>query len=303
MNATKGRNKPESASSLAAGQVLEIQRTFTQADFDRFAVLSGDDNPIHVDPAFASRTRFGRTVAHGMLLYSAVEAAQGRLAPALASLSQTLKYPTPTYAGEPVRIRLEVTAVDFVRGLTTVATTVVRPDGTIGLEGEALLGSPQFRTSADPTGAGAGMPGHAPPGGLRRRAELRRSFNLAELAEYAELADGLTMAAVPGGLLGSLFSCLLGTRLPGPGTNYLKQRLDFHRSAHPMQELAASVEVIRVRPDKRLANLSTLCTTGVGEVICSGEALVLVSDLDSVTRSEAAGGSRAHSTFTEENRP
>jgi len=44
--------------------------TPTQADFDAFAAVSGDDNPIHVDPEFSAHTRFGRTVAHGMLLYS-----------------------------------------------------------------------------------------------------------------------------------------------------------------------------------------------------------------------------------------
>jgi acyl dehydratase len=40
------------------------------AEFDAFARLSGDDNPIHVDPDFSSRTRFGRTVSHGMLIYA-----------------------------------------------------------------------------------------------------------------------------------------------------------------------------------------------------------------------------------------
>ena len=49
-----------------------IRRTFSQSDFDRFAALSGDDNPIHVDPEFAARSKFGRTVAHGMFLYGNV---------------------------------------------------------------------------------------------------------------------------------------------------------------------------------------------------------------------------------------
>ena len=47
--------KPGSTATL-------VRRTFAQRDFDRFAALSGDDNPIHVDAAFAARTRFGRTV-------------------------------------------------------------------------------------------------------------------------------------------------------------------------------------------------------------------------------------------------
>jgi acyl dehydratase len=300
------RSELAPAAPLAVGQVLEIQRSFSQADFDRFARLSGDDNPIHVDPAFASRTRFGRIVAHGMLLYSAVEAALSRLAPALASISQTLKFPNPTYAGEPVCIRLEVTALDSASGLATIATSVIRPDGAAGLEGEAVLGLPERLSSVGYGGAGQA----APNGSDAPWAELQRSFSLAELAEYASLASGLStgevamgLPTIAGGLLGSLFSCLLGTQLPGKGTNYLKQRLEFHLPAHPMQALVARVQVIRVRPDKHLVNLSTLCTTVAGEVICNGEALVLVSDLASVVMSNAAGGSRAHSILMEENRP
>ena len=54
------------------GKIVTSSRTFTQADFDQFAALSGDDNPIHVDPDYAATTRFGSTVAHGMLLYGVI---------------------------------------------------------------------------------------------------------------------------------------------------------------------------------------------------------------------------------------
>ena len=35
-----------------------VERVLTQDEFDAFAKLSGDDNPIHVDPDFSARTRF-----------------------------------------------------------------------------------------------------------------------------------------------------------------------------------------------------------------------------------------------------
>ncbi|NDJ34144.1 MAG: hypothetical protein GYB64_05715, partial [Chloroflexi bacterium] len=63
---------PSGRANAVIGTVIERKRTFTQADFDLFAELSGDDNPIHVDPTFSARTRFGRTAAHGMMLYSMV---------------------------------------------------------------------------------------------------------------------------------------------------------------------------------------------------------------------------------------
>ncbi len=49
-----------------------MTRIVTQRDFDRFAALSRDDNPIHCDPVFARGTHFGATVAHGMFLYGMI---------------------------------------------------------------------------------------------------------------------------------------------------------------------------------------------------------------------------------------
>lgn len=82
---------------------IALERTFAQADFDAFARLSGDDNPIHVDPQYAARTRFGRTVAHGAMLYAILRAIAGRLAPGARQLAQEITFPAPTYAGEPMR--------------------------------------------------------------------------------------------------------------------------------------------------------------------------------------------------------
>ena len=96
--------------------------------------------------------------------------------------------------------------------------------------------------------------------------------------EYATQV-GFAGAIVPGSLLGGLFSYLLGTRLPGRGTNYLKQRLVFPAPAYPDEELTAEVEIVRLRPEKELVNLRTVCTNPAGEVVCEGEALVLVKDV------------------------
>src|SRR5579884_3514029 len=93
---------------VEAGRVFVESRTFSQSDFDRFARLSGDVNPIHVDPQFAAGTRFGRTVAHGMLLYAAVCGVLGRALPGAMQLSQDLMFTTQTYADEEVTIRLEI---------------------------------------------------------------------------------------------------------------------------------------------------------------------------------------------------
>jgi acyl dehydratase len=76
-----------------------------------------------------------------------------------------------------------------------------------------------------------------------------------------------------------LFSCLLGTQLPGRGTNWLKQRFAFLAPVYPDQELTAQVRIDRLRPEKELVNLRTWVTAPGGGLVCDGEALVWVSDL------------------------
>jgi acyl dehydratase len=130
---------------MGVGRVVTVKHTFSQEDFDRFAVLSGDDNPIHVDPEFSSRTRFGRTVAHGMLLYSSICMVLGTQfpGPCTIQLEQDLKFTTPTYAGEEVTIRLEVISFQPEERLMELKTQVERPDGSLGLEGRTLVRLPR----------------------------------------------------------------------------------------------------------------------------------------------------------------
>jgi acyl dehydratase len=285
---------------LQVGQVECIRRTFSQSDFDRFAALSGDDNPIHVDPEFSARTKFGRTVAHGMFLYSTVCGLLGtRLpGPGAVQVEQELMFPTATPTGEEVEIRVEVTAVQQAESLADLTTVVIRPDGSAGLQGRTLVRLPN---AAGLPGPASVAPTPAVPDSqsfkgmeLGQSAGTVRTFTNTELDEYADLTgdtnpiitnegyaqgQGLEGRLVPGGLLGGLFSYLLGTRLPGPGTNYLKQQLRFPNPAYTGQELTARVEIVRLRSKKQLVNLSTVCADPSGRIVCYGEALVLVSDV------------------------
>ncbi|PVB61782.1 MaoC/PaaZ C-terminal domain-containing protein [Labrenzia sp. 011] len=108
-----------------------------QADFDAFADLSGDDNPIHVDPAFSARTRFGRTVSHGMLLYTRVFARLQALYPGRAHRVQTLMFPNPAYADEELTISFSENPQQPDRILIEVARSA---DGAVTLSGTCDLG-------------------------------------------------------------------------------------------------------------------------------------------------------------------
>ncbi len=117
---------------------------------------------------------------------------------------------------------------------------------------------------------------------LGQFAEVTRTYSSADLADFEAQAglDGANeISTVPGPLIGALFSYLLGVKLPGRGTNYLKQEMRFLEPANPGEALTARVTVSRLRPEKHLVDLETVCTSDSGKTICEGRALVYVEDV------------------------
>ena len=112
-----------------------ITRIWTpqQSEFDAFAQLSGDDNPIHVSPEFAAATKFGRTVSHGMLIYAQLEALALSNDPDCSLTELDLKFPNPCFANEPVCLTVRVddqtitlTAARSADGLAVLTGSAVR---------------------------------------------------------------------------------------------------------------------------------------------------------------------------------
>jgi acyl dehydratase len=87
--------------------MLQQVRTLTQADLDAFASLSGDANPIHIDPAFAARSTFGRTVAHGAMLTAILRALAAPMITDRAVIQLAAMFPAPTFADEPIQFTAE----------------------------------------------------------------------------------------------------------------------------------------------------------------------------------------------------
>lgn len=110
-------------------------------------------------------------------------------------------------------------------------------------------------------------------------ASISRSYSGADLEQFAQLSGSAVPATIPEPLIAALFSYLLGVKLPGPGTNYLKQELKFLAQASPDIELTARVEITRLRPDKHLVDLWSSCTDANGVLICEGRSLVKARDV------------------------
>lgn len=110
-------------------------------------------------------------------------------------------------------------------------------------------------------------------------ARLSRRFSAREVAAYASLCGALEGSVVPEPLIGALWSCLLGTQLPGVGTVYLQQDSRFREMARIDETLTAEVEITRIRPEKKLADLQTTCRNAKGALIAEGRALVYIGGL------------------------
>src|SRR3990170_3459328 len=88
----------EAVLGVKVGDRAEFEKTVTAEDVQRFADVSGDTNPLHRDPAYAAKTRFGQCIAHGMLSAGFISAALGtKLAPncCVIYLSQSLRFLRP----------------------------------------------------------------------------------------------------------------------------------------------------------------------------------------------------------------
>jgi 3-hydroxybutyryl-CoA dehydratase len=125
---------------LHLGAEVSLTRTVTLDDIKRFAEVSGDFNPIHLDEAFAATTMFKKRIAQGALVASYISAVFGMKMPGPGAIyvSQTLNFRAPVYIGDEVTAKVRVTELIEAkkRGLFHCVCTV---RGKTVLEGEAVL--------------------------------------------------------------------------------------------------------------------------------------------------------------------
>ena len=81
---------------------------------------------------------------------------------------------------------------------------------------------------------------------------------------------------IHGFLSGSLISAVIGNILPGVGTIYLHQEMDFRRPAFTGEKLTAIVTITQIKLDKRILYLDTICCNESDEILIEGKAVVKI---------------------------
>jgi acyl dehydratase len=78
-------------------------------------------------------------------------------------------------------------------------------------------------------------------------------------------------------LTASLISSVLANKLPGEGSIYLGQTLQFVAPVFPGDEVTARVTVTEIREGRGIVKLETICLNQSNEIVIRGEAIVLIS--------------------------
>lgn len=129
--------------SLKVGDVATLTKTITTEDIKKFAEVSGDTNPLHLDQEFINnQTTFQNVIVHGAHLNSLVSSLIGTVLPGPGTVvvRQDLHFPSPCYAGETVEVTVNLTSL---RKISTVNFCCLATKGKVVLKGSAQLVLPQ----------------------------------------------------------------------------------------------------------------------------------------------------------------
>ena len=131
----------ENREPLREGEIFEgPSKTLTDAHFLLFSGVTGDVHPLHYDVEYAKATRFGKPVAHGLLLVSltALGASTGReRCEGFVFHEQGCRFLKPAFVGDTLKPRLEVERIwrDGHRLFCRFKTSVVNQHGDALLDG------------------------------------------------------------------------------------------------------------------------------------------------------------------------
>lgn len=125
---------------LEVGLSRSMRRVITDADIEAFGRLSGDHNPIHNDDEYASGTRFGGRIAHGMLSAAFISTVIGMQLPGKGAvyLGQTLRFLAPVRPGDELTVQCTIREIVLERK-RAILDCVCRVGDVQVLKGEAVV--------------------------------------------------------------------------------------------------------------------------------------------------------------------
>ncbi len=127
--------------TIQVGDQAEKTLNITEEMVMKFADITGDHNPIHIDKEFAKKTVFRKPVVHGAFQASLISGLLAEELPGRGSIyaSQTLTFLSPLFVGETLTIQLKVKEKIEAKKQVKIETICKKEDGSITLQGEAFV--------------------------------------------------------------------------------------------------------------------------------------------------------------------
>ena len=127
--------------NLHIGQKIEFTEVISESMVEKFAKLSGDYNPHHMDESYAEKTRFKKRVCHGMLLASLFSRLTGMYLPGKGSLffSQSLNFISPAFIDDKVIVEGEIVKISRSTGIVTIKTIIKKENNIRLITGDAKV--------------------------------------------------------------------------------------------------------------------------------------------------------------------
>jgi acyl dehydratase len=124
---------------LKVGHWAEKSKQFLDADVQTFSNLSLDTNPVHLSAEYASKTKFGKRIAHGFLSASLISGVAGTILPGPGSiyLSQDLQFKKPVFINDTVTARVKLLALK--KRIAEFETNIYNQHGELVIEGKAVV--------------------------------------------------------------------------------------------------------------------------------------------------------------------
>lgn len=122
------------------GQKASIKKIITEDDVNKFAVLSLDINPIHLDEAYAKKSMFGKKIAHGFLVGSLISAVIANKLPGHGSiyLKQEMNFKKPVFLGDEITAEVEILE-EIKPTVYKIGTKCINQSGEVVIDGFAVI--------------------------------------------------------------------------------------------------------------------------------------------------------------------
>ena len=131
---------------IKVGDRAEFGKTISESDIYLYAGITGDFNPAHINEEYARKTFFKTRIAHGMLAAGFISAVMANHLPGPGTIyvKQELNFLAPVRIGDTVMAKVEVMEIFLDENRLRLRTTCTNQDGTIVLDGEALVSPPKI---------------------------------------------------------------------------------------------------------------------------------------------------------------